>query len=83
MKNSITLRGVSNLARSRAASIGVCLGTFAALVVSTGANAAIDITAATTGITDASTAVLAVIAAMITMAVAVWGVKKVLKFFGR
>jgi hypothetical protein len=47
------------------------------------ANAAIDITAATAGITDANTAVLAVIAAMITMAVAVWGVKKVLKFFGR
>lgn len=46
-------------------------------------HAAIDVTAATTGITDASTAVLAVIAAMITMAVAVWGVKKVLKFFGR
>ncbi len=45
------------------------------------AHAAIDITAATAGITDASTAVLAVIAAMITMAVAVWGVKKVLKFF--
>lgn len=44
-------------------------------------NAAIDITAATTGITDASTAVLAVLAAMITMGVAVWGVKKVLKFF--
>ena len=45
--------------------------------------AAIDISAATTGITDAQTAVLAVIAAMITMAVAVWGVRKVLKFFGR
>ena len=44
-------------------------------------NAAIDITAATTGISDASTAVLAVLAAMITMGVAVWGVKKVLRFF--
>jgi hypothetical protein len=47
------------------------------------AHAAIDVTAATAGITDAQTAVLAVIAAMITMGVAVWGVKKVLKFFGR
>lgn len=56
----------------------------AAVLASSGsAFAAIDVTAATTGITDASTAVLAVIAAMITMAVAVWGVKKVLKFFGR
>lgn len=53
-----------------------------ALAVLAGAsNAAIDITAATTGIGDASTAVLAVLAAMITMGVAVWGVKKVLKFF--
>lgn len=45
--------------------------------------AAIDITAATTGITDAQTAVLGVLAAMIAMGVAVWGVRKVLRFFGR
>ena len=43
------------------------------------ANAAIDITAATTGIADASTAVLAVLAAMIVMAAAVFGVRKVLQ----
>lgn len=43
--------------------------------------AAIDVTAATAGITEAQTAVLAVLAAMITMGVAVWGVRKVLKFF--
>jgi hypothetical protein len=61
----------------------VALAGLSALVLSQGAFAAIDITAATTGISDASTAVLAVIAAMITMAVAVWGVKKVLRFFGR
>lgn len=53
-----------------------------ALSVLAGAsNAAIDVTAATAGITDAQTAVLAVLAAMITMGVAVWGVRKVLKFF--
>lgn len=46
------------------------------------ANAAIDITAATTGISDASTAVLGVVAAMTTFAVAVWGVKKILRMFG-
>jgi hypothetical protein len=51
------------------------------LALSTLSSAAIDVTAATTGIADASTAVLAVIAAMITMGVAVWGVKKVLRFF--
>lgn len=44
-------------------------------------HAAIDTAAATAGITDASTAVLAVLAAMITMGIAVWGTKKLLKFF--
>lgn len=47
------------------------------------ANAAIDVSAATTGISDAQTAVLAVLAAMITMAAAVYGVRKVLKLLGR
>lgn len=44
-------------------------------------HAALDVTAATAGISDAQTAVLAVIAAMLTMGIAVWGVKKVLRFF--
>lgn len=47
------------------------------------AMAATDVTAATTGITDAQTAVLAVLAAMITMAAAIFGVKKVLRLLGR
>jgi cell division protein FtsX len=46
-------------------------------------HAAIDTTAATAGVTDAQTAVLAVLAAMIGMAVAVWGTRRVLRFFGR
>jgi len=45
--------------------------------------AAIDVTAATTGVSDASTAVLSVLAAMITMAAAIYGVKKVLRLLGR
>lgn len=45
--------------------------------------AAIDVTAATTGVSDAQTAILAVLAAMIGLAVAVWGVRKVLRMFGR
>lgn len=45
--------------------------------------AVIDVTAATTGVADASTAVLAVLAAMITMAAAIYGVKKVLRLLGR
>lgn len=62
---------------------GVSLAGFGALVLSTGAHAAIDVAAATTGISDAQTAVLAVLAAMITMAAAVFGVRKVLKLIGR
>lgn len=45
--------------------------------------AAIDVTAATTGVSDAQTAVLAVLAAMITMAAAIYGVRKVLRLLGR
>jgi len=62
---------------------GVSAASFGALVLSTGAQAAIDVTAATTGISDAQTAVLAVLAAMITMAAAIFGVKKVLRLLGR
>lgn len=62
---------------------GVSLAGFGALVLSSGAHAAIDVAAATTGISDAQTAVLAVLAAMITMAAAVFGVKKVLRLIGR
>lgn len=79
MKRNLQLR--LNAVNARvAAKAAAILGGFSALV-SQAAHAAIDTSAATTGITEASTAVLAVIAAMITMAVAVWGVKKVLKFF--
>lgn len=53
-------------------------GLVAAYLVGSPAFAVIDIAAATTGISDASTAVLAVLAAMITMAAAVFGVYKVL-----
>jgi hypothetical protein len=41
------------------------------------------VTAATTGVTDAQTAVLAVMGVMITMAAAIYGVKKVLALLGR
>lgn len=63
---------------------------FGALVVGAGlmaiagsSFAVIDVTAATTGISDAQTAVLAVLAAMITMAAAIYGVRKVLRLLGR
>ena len=41
--------------------------------------AVVDITAATTGIADAQTAVLGVLAVMVTMAAAIYGVRKVLR----
>lgn len=66
-----------------AAKLGISAAGFAALVLSQGAQAAIDVTAATTGISDAQTAVLAVLAAMITMAAAIFGVRKVLRLLGR
>lgn len=52
-------------------------------LLSAPAHAVIDVAAATTGISDAQTAVLAVLAAMITMAAAIYGVKKVLRLLGR
>jgi len=52
------------------------------LMASQAANAALDITAATTGITDALTAVVAVLGAMITMGAAFFGLRKVKKLIG-
>jgi hypothetical protein len=54
-----------------------------ALALMSSAHAAIDVTEATAGIADAQTAVLAVLGTMITMAAAVYGVKKVLRLIGR
>ena len=52
------------------------------LALSAGVFAApIDISAATAGITEAQTAVVGVVVAMTTMAIAVWGVRKVIKLF--
>lgn len=47
------------------------------------ANAAIDTTAATTAITDYQTAGLAVLSALLTAVVAIWGTRKVMHFFGK
>lgn len=52
-------------------------------VVGSPAFAAIDVASATSGISDAQTAVLAVLAVMITMAAAIFGVKKVLSLIGK
>lgn len=54
-----------------------------ASLVGGSAYAVIDVTAATGGVADAQTAVLAVLAVMITMAAAIFGVKKVLRLLGR
>jgi hypothetical protein len=44
------------------------------------ANATIDITAVTTGITDAQTAVLAIIAALLALSIAIFGISMVYRF---
>jgi len=59
------------------------LGTLALSLVAGSSFAAIDITAATTGVADAQTAVLGVLAVMITMGAAIYGVKKVRSLLGR
>lgn len=58
-------------------------GGLGALAVAGSSFAVIDVTAATAGVGDAQTAVLAVIAVMVTFAVAVYGLKKVIRLFGR
>lgn len=63
--------------------LAFAVGGISVLVLSFPAVAAIDVTAATAGVTDAQTAVLAVLAVMITMAAAIFGVKKVLRLLGR
>lgn len=64
------------------ASIGK-LALVSAALAGGSAFAVIDVTAATAGVADAQTAVLAVIAVMLTLAVAVYGLKKVIRLFGR
>lgn len=59
------------------------LALVSAALVGGSAYAVVDVTAATTGIADAQVAVLAVLAVMITMSAAVYGVKKVLRLIGR
>ncbi len=54
-----------------------------ALVAVGSANAAIDITSATTGIADAQVAVVTVLGLMITLAAAVFGLRKVISLLGR
>jgi len=55
----------------------------ASLLAAGSSFAVIDITAATTGVADAETAVLGVLAVMITMGAAIYGVKKVRSLLGR
>ena len=81
MKAKLTRLAV--LARHSAVRTGAALALFPFALAARAADGDIDITAATAGISAAKTAVLAVVAAMIVMMAAVWGVKKVLRLFGR
>lgn len=55
----------------------------ALLVMSSTAHAAIDVTSATTGVSDAQTAVVTVLGAMIAFAAVRYGLRKVLSLLGR
>ena len=59
------------------------LALVSAALAGSSAFAVIDVAAATTGIADAQVAVLSVLAVMVTMSAAVYGVKKVLRLLGR
>jgi len=61
------------------------LGLFASVfsLLAGSAFAVIDVTAATTGISDASTAILAVIAALMTLATTVYGIMMVYRFVSK
>lgn len=54
-----------------------------AIVAAGSASAAIDVTAVTTGITDASTALQSVIGALMSLSVALFGISKVYAFIKR
>jgi hypothetical protein len=53
------------------------------LIAMNAAHAAIDISGATTGITEAQTAILAIIGALLAMSVAIFGIVKVYAFISR
>jgi Inovirus Coat protein B len=53
----------------------------AALIGASNAHAALDVTAATTAIADTGVALVAVVGALLTMYIGVWGLKKVVAFF--
>lgn len=61
---------------------GILVGVVAGLC-SFGANAAIDITAATSGVLDAQVAMLAVLGALLTMSTVLLGVSMVQRFLGK
>jgi len=56
---------------------------FAFSVFTSAAHAVIDVSAATTGISDASVAILAVIAALMTLATTVYGIMMVYRFVSK
>ena len=59
------------------------LSLVSAALVGSSAFAVVDTTVAEAGIEAATVAILSVLAAMVVMSAAVYGVKKVLKLFGR
>lgn len=80
---SLGLNGFTDKIKAKAATLGVSSAAIGAMLASGSANAAIDVTAATAAVADAQTAALAVLAAMLALAVAIWGLRKIIGMFGR
>lgn len=79
----MNLRSYTDKIKAKAASVGISSAAIAVALSAGSAHAALDVTAATTAVSDAQTAMLAVLGAMLTLAVAVWGLRRVIRMFGR
>ncbi|MBX9935729.1 MAG: major capsid protein [Burkholderiaceae bacterium] len=80
---AINLQSVCDEIKAKAASVGISSAAIVAALSASSAHAALDVTAATTAVSDAQTAMLAVLAAILTLTVGVWGLRKVIGMFGR
>lgn len=80
-KNSYTYaRKVARDLRAQGAAVAVGTGL---AVMGSNANAAVDTAAALTGITDAGTAILAIVGALLALSVSIFGIVKVYNFMSK
>jgi hypothetical protein len=82
LKNCNALKQVRNMSVQKIKALGF-VGLMALGLTASQAQAVIDITAVTTGISDAQTAVLAIITSLLALSVAIFGLSKVYRFVSR